>query len=90
MVESLGFRYGSFRKLGVPYFGALIIYGSCYLGYYLRVPYFRKVPYRGGSSGCGDLRSAPAFPKLAEVVSQRVAQPLMSEIAECHDRLQSS
>ena len=25
---------GSFRKLGVPYFG----------GYYIRVPYFRKLP----------------------------------------------
>ena len=40
-----GLRIGSFRKLGVPFFGVLII-GSYYLGYYIRVPYFRKLPYR--------------------------------------------
>ena len=34
---------GSFRKLEVPYFGVLII-RSYYLGYHIRVPYFRKLP----------------------------------------------
>ena len=34
-----------FPKIGVPHFGVLII-GSYYLGYYIRVPYFRKLPYR--------------------------------------------
>ena len=38
--------HGSFLKLGVPYFGVLII-GSYYLGYYIRVPHFRKLPHRG-------------------------------------------
>ena len=32
-------RVWSFRKSGVPYFGVLII------RYYIRVPYFRKLPY---------------------------------------------
>ena len=36
--------HGSFRKLGVPYLGVLMI-GSYYLGYYVRVPYFRKPPH---------------------------------------------
>ena len=36
--------YGSFRKLGVPYLGARII-RILLLGYYIRVPYFRKLPY---------------------------------------------
>ena len=35
--------FGSFRKLGVPFLGVLII-GSYYLGYYIRVPYpFRRI-----------------------------------------------
>ena len=38
--------FGSFRKLGVPYFGILKIKILLYLGYYIRVPYFRKLPYR--------------------------------------------
>ena len=33
--------FGNFPKLGVPYLGVLI----CYSGYYIRVPYFRKLPY---------------------------------------------
>ena len=33
-----GVTFGSFRKLGVPYFGVLIIR--------IRVPYFRKPPFR--------------------------------------------
>ena len=45
---SLGF--GSFRKLGVPYFGVLTI-RSYYLGYYIRVPYFRKPPFRASGIG---------------------------------------
>ena len=36
--------YGSFRKLGVPYLGVLVV-GSYYLGYYSRVSYFRKLSY---------------------------------------------
>ena len=45
--------HGSFRKLGVPYFGVLIIRMLYYLGYYIRVPYFRKlqrVKCQGGKS----------------------------------------
>ena len=34
---------GSFRKLGVPYFGVLII-RILLFGYYIRVPYFRNLP----------------------------------------------
>ena len=37
------YECGSFRNLGVPYFGVLII-GSYYLGYYIRLPYFGKLP----------------------------------------------
>ena len=41
----------SFRKLGVPYFGVLIIrillIETYYLGYYIRVPCFRKLPSQG-------------------------------------------
>ena len=35
------------EKFGVPYFGILLINseGPYYLGYYIRVPYFRKLPY---------------------------------------------
>ena len=33
--------YGSFRKFGVPYFGALIYNEDPSI----RVPYFRKLPY---------------------------------------------
>ena len=36
-------RYGSFRKFGVPYFGVLIT--RIHLGYYIRLPEFRKLPY---------------------------------------------
>ena len=35
--------YGSFRKLGAPHFGVLII-RIHYLRYYIRVPYFRRLP----------------------------------------------
>ena len=38
-------KYESFRKFGVPYFGGALYSGSYYLGYYIRVPYFRKLPY---------------------------------------------
>ena len=44
---SIGFQgLGSFRKLGVPYFGVLIIriLLSYYLGYYIRGPFFWKLP----------------------------------------------
>ena len=41
---------GSFRKLGVPYFGVLIIRIRLFR-YYIRVPYFRKLPCMPG----GDL-----------------------------------
>ena len=39
------FSDGSFRKLGVPYLGVLII-RILLLGYYIRVPFYRKLPYR--------------------------------------------
>ena len=42
-VESPGNPTGSFRKLGVPYFGVLII-RILLLENYIRVPYFRKLP----------------------------------------------
>ena len=41
-------QHGSFRKLGVPYFGIPSI-RILLLGYYFRVPYFRKLPHH--SSG---------------------------------------
>ena len=37
--------YGSFRKLGDPYFGVLIIRILVFRVLYQRVPYFRKLPY---------------------------------------------
>ena len=36
--------YGSFRQLGVLFWGPYNK-GSYFLGYYIRVPYFRKPPY---------------------------------------------
>ena len=40
-------HYGSFRKLGLPYFGVLILRILLFnLGYCTRVPYFRKLHYR--------------------------------------------
>ena len=38
-------RYGRFQKLGVPSLRVLIIRILFFLGYYIRVPYFRKPPY---------------------------------------------
>ena len=42
-VQALGF--GGFRILGVPYFGVLFI-RILLIGYYVRVPYFRKLPLK--------------------------------------------
>ena len=39
-----GAGYGSFRKLGVPYFGVLII-RILRFRVHIKVPYFRKLPY---------------------------------------------
>ena len=37
-----------FPKIGVPYSGVLIIRILLFIGYYIRVPYFRKLPvYKG-------------------------------------------
>ena len=36
---------GVFRKLGVPYFRGPYHKDPNQLGYYIRVPYFRKLPY---------------------------------------------
>ena len=48
MVQGLGScastYYGSFRKLGVPHFGVPII-RILLVRYYIRVPYFRTLPY---------------------------------------------
>ena len=45
------FAYESFRKYGVPYFGALIIRTLLFrVLYYIRVPYFRKFPHIHGIS----------------------------------------
>ena len=51
---------GSFRKLGVPYFG--VLYDKCpiyYLGYYIRVPYFRKLPNRAKVGSCLQISTVP-------------------------------
>ena len=44
----LGLVWG-FPKIGVPYFGVLIVRVLLfdYLGYHIRVPYFRKLPCGG-------------------------------------------
>ena len=52
----------SFRKLGVPYF-------RYYLGYYIRVPYFRKLPH--GAFGLG---SRAQLACATEVQQQRHKQ----------------
>ena len=43
-------RFGSFRKLGVPYVGVLII-RILLFRYYIRVPGFRKPPFSVFASG---------------------------------------
>ena len=43
---------GSFRKLGVPCMGVLIIRIHYYVGYYIRVPYCRKLPYAVETTWC--------------------------------------
>ena len=40
----LGHQYGSFRKFGAVFWGPFLV-RSYYLGYYIRVLYFRKLPY---------------------------------------------
>ena len=42
----LGFTvFGSFRKVGVPYFGVPMIRILLYRVPYMRIPYFRKLPF---------------------------------------------
>ena len=49
-VSPLYTTYGRFRKLGVPYFGVLIIRILLFRVLYIRVPYFPKLLY--AEEGC--------------------------------------
>ena len=66
--------YGSFRKLGVPNFGVLIK-GSSYLGYYIRVPYFRKPPFLYGQGRLIQAPKVQAVGILGPTASLRTPNP---------------
>ena len=79
--ESL--RYGSFRKLGVPYFGVPIIRILLFranLGYYIRASYSRKLPYQSSGALMISVNSGPAKPircRKAPTVGLEVRRLLM-------------